>query len=142
MSDTPRLFTVEEANRTLPLIRPIVRDLLHEYTDWQEAVGRFELAVATGPEVDGVESEMATEARAEVERHAARIDAFLRELAGLGCHFKGFEGGLVDFLSLRDDRPVYLCWRQGEASVTHWHELDGGFGGRRPIDAHLFSETT
>jgi hypothetical protein len=63
-------------------------------------------------------------------------------LEGIGCLFKGFEGGLVDFLSLREDRPVYLCWRHGEDSVSHWHDVEGGFDGRRPIDAHLLSETT
>jgi len=142
MADAPRLFTVDEANRLLPLIRPIVGDLLGEHAAWQEAIGRFELAVAADPGHDGAEGEAAAAVREEAEAHAARIDACLAELTELGCLFKGFEGGLVDFLSLRDDRPVYLCWRHGESSVSHWHDLDGGFGGRHPIDAHLFSETT
>ncbi len=142
MTDTPRLFTVDEANRVLPLISPIVRDLLLEHAAWREAIERFELAIATDPGIDGIESEAAADARRIAEAHAARIDALLRELSGLGGLFKGFEGGLVDFLSLRDDRPVYLCWRHGESSIAHWHDLDGGFGGRQPIDAHLFSETT
>jgi len=37
---------------------------------------------------------------------------------------------------------VYLCWRHGEDAVSHWHEVEGGYEGRRPIDAHLLSETT
>ena len=142
MDDTPRLFTVDEANRALPLVRPIVRDLLAAYAAWVEAVGRFELASATDPVVAGSESAGAEAARLEAAAHAARIDDYVEELRLLGGFFKGFDGGQVDFLSLRDDRPVYLCWRQGEDAVSHWHELDGGFIGRRPIDAHLFSETT
>ncbi len=142
MDDTPRLFTVDEANRALPLVRPIVRDLLAAYAAWVEAVGRFELAAAADPLVAGSESAGAEAARLEAAAHAARIDDYVEELRLLGGFFKGFDGGQVDFLSLRDDRPVYLCWRQGEDSVSHWHELDGGFIGRRPIDAHLFSETT
>ena len=142
MADAPRLFTVDEANRTLPLVRPIVRDLLSEHAAWRREIDRYELAIMTDPGEDGVEPEEAAEARAAAEAHAVRIDAFLRELEGIGCLFKGFDGGLVDFLSLRDDRPVYLCWRHGEDRVAHWHETDGGFDGRRPIDAHLLSETT
>lgn len=142
MADTPRLFTVEEANRTLPLISPIVHDLLEEHREWRAAIERFELALAAEPGNDGVEAEVVAAARADAEGRAARIDGLLRELADLGCLFKGFEGGLVDFLSLRNDLPVYLCWRHGEERVAHWHDLEGGFGGRRPIDTHLFSEVT
>jgi hypothetical protein len=28
---------------------------------------------------------------------------------------------------------VHLCWRYGEERITHYHELDSGFGGRRPL---------
>ena len=142
MPETPRLFTVDEANRTLPLVRPIVEDLLTEHAAWRAEIERYELAIATDPGEDGVEPAAAALARSAAEGRAVRIDACLKELAEIGCLFKGFDGGLVDFLSLRDDRPVYLCWRRGESSVTHWHEVDGGFDGRRPIDAHLLSEAT
>ncbi len=146
MADEPRLFTVDEANRVLPLVRPIVADLLAVHAEWRHAVEQFELAIATDPGAPIVDEQAepadVLAARLAAEAHATRIQELMTELAALGCIFKGFEGGLVDFLSLRDDRPVYLCWRQGEDSVSHWHELDGGFIGRRPIDAHLFSETT
>ncbi|MEZ4413013.1 MAG: DUF2203 domain-containing protein [Gemmatimonadales bacterium] len=146
MTDAPRLFTVDEANRVLPLVRPIVRDLLAVHTEWRHAVEQFELAIAIDPgtptEAAPVESPVALAARMEAEAHAVRIQELLGELAALGCSFKGFEGGLVDFLSLRDDHPVYLCWKHGEDSVSHWHDIDGGFGGRHPIDSHLFSEMT
>jgi hypothetical protein len=28
---------------------------------------------------------------------------------------------------------VYLCWRFGEQGIVHWHELDTGFAGRKPL---------
>jgi hypothetical protein len=146
MTDGPRLFTVDEANRALPLVRPIVRDLMAEHSAWRQAVERFELAAAADPGVPGVEPPAeppaVTAARLVAEAHASRIHELMAELTDLGCLFKGFDGGLVDFLSLRDDHPVYLCWRHGEDSVSHWHDIDGGLAGRQPIDAHLFSETT
>jgi len=39
----------------------------------------------------------------------------------------------VDFYSLRDDEPVFLCWQFGEPAVTHWHPLDEGFSARQPL---------
>jgi hypothetical protein len=142
MADTPRLFTVDEANRTLPLVRPIVRDLLAEHAAWRDEVARFEVAITAAPSEEAGESDAASQARTAAEERARRIDAYLQELASIGCLFKGFDGGLVDFLSLRDDRPVYLCWRHGEGAVSYWHDVEGGFDGRRPIDSHLLSETT
>ncbi len=52
---------------------------------------------------------------------------------------KGFEVGLVDFYSLREDRPIFLCWKLGEERITHWHETDSGFAGRQPIAGAILS---
>jgi hypothetical protein len=41
--------------------------------------------------------------------------------------------GLIDFLSLRNDREVYLCWHLGEERINFWHFLDAGFAGRQPL---------
>ena len=38
-----KLFSLEEAERTLPLVRRIVQDLTAEYPVWRAAVSRFEL---------------------------------------------------------------------------------------------------
>ena len=38
-----KLFTLAEAERTLPLVRRIVQDLAAEYPAWRAAVGRFEI---------------------------------------------------------------------------------------------------
>jgi hypothetical protein len=136
-----KLFTLEEAERTLPLVRRIVADLQEEYPAWREAVGRFELATGSLRADDGETDEL-REAQADVAVRAARISDYLGELEAIGCMLKGFEAGQVDFYSLRDDRPIYLCWTLGEERITHWHELDAGYAGRQPIDDAILSETT
>jgi hypothetical protein len=135
----PKLFTLAEAERTLPLVRRIVADLLAEYPRWRTAVTRFELLTG-GARADWGETSELVAARDEVTLAAARINEYLKELEAIGCVFKGFDAGLVDFYSLRDDRPVFLCWKMGEARISHWHELDAGFGGRQPIDRGMLSE--
>ncbi len=87
------------------------------------------LAGTTG---DGETNEQ-QETRARVEGLAARIDGYTEELARVGCVFKGFDDGLVDFYAKRDGRDVFLCWKLGERAVEHWHELDAGFAGRQPL---------
>lgn len=143
-----RLFTLEEAQRTLPLVRRIVDDLLAEYPRWHAAVGRFELLSAgaraewegeTGPA--GSQAAARDAAQAEVARHAERIDGFIAELRAIGCELRLREVGHIDFRSLRQDDVVYLCWRPGEARIAHWHPLDAGVGERQPIDGAILSET-
>jgi hypothetical protein len=135
-----RLFTLDEANRSLPLVRRIVLDLLAEYPSWREAVGRYEVLTG-GARADWGETRELIAARDAVAVHADRINRYMQEFEAIGCVFKGFDAGLVDFYSLRDDRPVFLCWRLGEDRITHWHEIDSGFAGRQPVDASILSGT-
>ena len=125
------LFTVESANRTLPLVRRIVQDIVGGYAQWQERVHEFDLASAASragqpdPDADTLQK--------EALRLAADIEQCQRELARLGVEFKGYDMGLVDFPSEMDGRTVLLCWRLGEERVEHWHERDAGFAGRQPL---------
>ncbi len=124
-------WTVERANRALPLVRRIVDDLVARYAEWRTLVERFELAAArSSPTHADPEAERLAR---EVQRAAAEIEGFVRELAELGVECKSMERGLLDFPAERDGRPVYLCWMRGEPTVTHWHELEDGFGGRQPL---------
>jgi hypothetical protein len=136
-----KIFTLEEAERTLPLVRPIVEDLLGEYPRWRQAVSRYEVLTG-GARADWGETSDLVAARDAVTSHADRINRYLQELESVGCVFKGFDAGLVDFYSMREDRLVFLCWRLGEPRISHWHDLDAGFGGRQPIDGAMISEHT
>ena len=139
MTQATRLFTLEEAERTLPLVRRIVQDLTAEHPAWRAGVSRYEaLSLAADPTA-GETAEMVA-VRTEVAQRAERIDGYLRELEDIGCLFKGFESGLVDFPSLRNDEPVYLSWQLGESRIVAWHELETGFAGRQPIDEAVLSE--
>lgn len=60
----------------------------------------------------------------------------------LGGEVKGVVDGLVDFASWRDgETEVWLCWKIGEETITHYHEVDSGLAGRRPVGDHNFSAT-
>jgi hypothetical protein len=133
-----KLFTLAEAERTLPLVRRIVHDLTVGYPAWRTAVSRFELLTG-GARADWGETKELVAARESVTHHAERINRYLQELEAVGCVFKGFEAGLVDFYSLRGDRPIFLCWRLGEERITYWHEIESGFSGRQPIDGAILS---
>jgi hypothetical protein len=127
----PRSFTVDEANRMLPLVRRIVSDAVRDYWRWQDTVREFEVAsLRSTPDKP---DETAEQLQGEATRLAQEIDGYIGELAELGVLFKGFDTGLVDFPGEIGGRPVLLCWQLGEESVKFWHEEDAGFIGRQPL---------
>jgi hypothetical protein len=132
-----KLFTIEEANRALPLVRRIVADLRDDYQAWRELMARYEI-IAAGTRAYLGEDQHEVALRHELAERAARLDGLLEELKAVGCELKDFELGLVDFYALLDDRLVFLCWRLGEPRIEYWHEVDAGAAGRQPVNQTLF----
>ena len=127
-----KLFTLAEANRTLPLVKRIVQDIMTVYPEWKDLVAQYELVAAQAkPEWGESPEQLALKAR--IDAVAARINDFLAELEQIGCEFKGFDEGLVDFHGRLDEREILWCWKSGEDRITHWHELESGYAGRQPI---------
>jgi hypothetical protein len=126
-----KIFTVEEANRTLPLVSRIVEDLVREHKLWEDKVREFELAtVGSSPEHPDASAELL---QMEAQRLATDIEGYIAELNDLGVICKGMGTGLVDFRGRIDGRDVFYCWKLGEASVLYWHEVDAGFVGRQRL---------
>jgi len=124
-------FSVEDANRTLPLVRRIVSDAVRDYWRWQEKVREYEEVAAN--RLVNQPNEDADRLEREAQQIASDIDGYMAEIRELGVEMKGFDTGLVDFPAEMDGRPVLLCWQLGEESVQYWHEEDAGFAGRRPL---------
>lgn len=122
-----KLFTLELANRALPLVRRIVSDIVEQYRVVIDLQSRVE-AQAKSPEAERRELEETT--REAVEK----LRTLATELDELGVELKDWQTGLIDFPAMHEGRAVYLCWRLDEERVDHWHELDAGFRGRQPVD--------
>lgn len=130
-----QLFTVDQANRTLPLVRKIVEDVVREHRRWQEAIVELDLAS------DGAHGSLPDPRITALERHiqkmARDVDGFQAELEALGIQLKDRRIGLVDFPSEQDGQPMLLCWQLGEPTVQFWHDLDSGYAGRQPLSPSL-----
>src|SRR5919202_1953675 len=112
-----KTFSIEEANRTLPLVSRIVRDIVTQHARWRDCVRESEAlaAVATPENIDPrVEA-----AEREMQALAREIQGYLQELEELGVEFKGFDLGLVEFPGEIGGRPAYLCWSPREPSAEH-----------------------
>ena len=129
------LFTVDHANRTLPLVRRIVEDIVREHARWQQAA--VELDLCTSDAHAGLPDPRAAALEREAQRITRDLEAFEAELATLGIQLKDRRIGLVDFPSELDGRPVLLCWRLGEPTVQFWHDEGAGYAGRQPLSPTL-----
>ncbi len=138
MSSAPshRLFTPEEANALIPVIAPLLESLrqqLHELRTKHQAAQLLAEAPKSGNGHRLQEETTLIQSKDEVERLSRTFQRAMEHLQGYGCEIKDVETGLVDFRSLREGEVVYLCWRTGEAAITHWHSLDSGFAARQPL---------
>jgi hypothetical protein len=127
MQRFPRLFTLEQANQLLQTLRPLVDDL----------VATRDQIVTIRPELDsGVQKALgngASKATGELLKLFRRIERLINKVHSHGVLVKDVDQGLLDFPAEKDGRVVFLCWKHGEASIGHWHDLDAGFGGREPL---------
>jgi hypothetical protein len=128
-----KYFTVEEANKALPLVRLIIGDIVRQYRVVEDLQQRLSLVSKDRrrPSKD-VYSEELAQSQAELDAEEQKLTSYIEELKRLGVEFKGPDG-LCDFYSMMDGREVFLCWRLGEPEVSHWHDLDAGFSGRLPL---------
>jgi hypothetical protein len=128
MSVTPpptdkKYFSLSEATKMLPLVKAIVGDisiLAHSMRERHER-----MLGLTGPAREEVEDSL------DQDQH--RLQELVDELNQLGIELKDFFTGLVDFPCWSNGREIYLCWKLGEPTIGHWHEIWAGFAGRRKI---------
>lgn len=122
-----KYFTVAEANALLPTIEPIMAQLLEKRAR----------VVLLYQQVEPLLSDLNLDAGGPIPSEMARdfvvIGRLIEQLLGMGCVVKDINVGLLDFLSDRNGRDVYLCWRYGEHEVSFYHDLHEGFNGRHPV---------
>src|SRR5213083_1264237 len=100
-----KFFTLAEANRTLPLVKRIVQDVMSVYPEWKDLVAQYELRAAQARPEWG-ESQEQIALKAQIDSVATKINGFLGEMEEIGCEFKGFDLGLVDFHGRLDEREI------------------------------------
>lgn len=130
-----KLFSVEDANKALPLVRAIVEDIVGQYQkvdDLRRRLSVLSTRNTSKPAINDPYAEERKHSESELEAEEFKLQEYVEELERLGVELKGPDG-LCDFPSTLDGRPVYLCWRLGEPEVAFWHDRQAGFAGRQPI---------
>ena len=127
-----RLFTLEEALALLPALQQMLSEIQERRRDIERRSDELERLLGLSGGNGHLAADVA-QARRELEAAGEALQRLMNELEQTGAELKGIDDGLLDFPSLREGRVVYLCWRQGEETIEHWHEVDAGFAGRQPL---------
>ena len=129
-----RIFTLAEAR----VLLPAVKEQFRRFHRAQEAAAWTveELETMEGKRTRANTLEFARPLRARREALGA-LASEMREAVSavqdLGVIIKRLSPALIDFPSVRGDRIIFLCWQDGEETISHWHEIADGFAGRQAL---------
>lgn len=130
-----RTFTLNEALDLLPILEALLRRAAANKKRVGEIDAEFQqvnqrIMMHGGLSVDIVPL---ARLRAERDKLSQSITDALSEITAMGVQVKDLDIGLLDFPCVVEGRMVLLCWKLGEETITHWHGVEEGFAGRKPI---------
>ena len=134
-----RYFTFDEAQTLLPILEGLLRAAVDSKQTIESVDAQFEdlkqrIFVNGGMSVDVISL---ARRRAEKDKAVQRAKDTLAEIDSIGVQVKDLDTGLLDFPCVVEDQVILLCWKMGEKGITHWHGLEEGFRGRKPINERI-----
>lgn len=130
----PRYFTLDEANRAVDELRPVVEQMVETRGRFLAAQAqRADLSEQAGSNGGDLTPTDFAEVEELLEQEATTLAVCIERIQSAGAQVKDLDEGLLDFPSLRDGEEILLCWRLGEGRIEYWHGLEEGFAGRKPL---------
>ena len=122
------LYTREQADQVLPLVRAVVEDQREVYLRVRTNLSAFR-SIEELDEISG-DHRLPRAMREDL----AEMRNYLLELEELGVKVEDPELGLVTMRGLYRGEVVNLCWKLGEDRVRFWFPMNGDYAARRPLD--------
>jgi hypothetical protein len=122
-SRSTKRFKLAEANRSLPLVRRIVSDVVKTHDQ----------ITTLQTSLDAVKPKEQPALQSQLDRAVEHLQGYVEELHEIGCDLKDYQMGLIDFIGRHRGHDVCLCWKLGEDNIAYWHEIQTGFAGRQPV---------
>jgi len=134
-----RTFTLNEAQSLLPVLESLLRAAMSakkvvDEADAEQQALQHRVFLNGGMFLDIVPL---ARRKAEWAKAEQRAKDALAEIDSIGVQVKDLSIGLLDFPCEVEGQTILLCWKLGEKSITHWHGVQEGFDGRKPIDERI-----
>lgn len=123
-----KYYTPKEANQLLEIVRPMVGEIMQISKRIHNSQPDL-WALAKKSAGNGGNATLS-----KLLPDFDRLHLLLHQIQDMGIEVKDLSIGLIDFVCLKDDREIYLCWKYGEEKIEFWHEIEAGFQGRQQID--------
>jgi len=121
-----QLIGLEAANKMLPLLKSIVKDVMRLWNSILEQRKIFEEAEAKGEDTEDMKSSL--------NNLIDTINQYIKEVESLGCFIEEFKRGIVNIPSLCHGRKIFLTVKPiEETKVEFWHELDETHADKQPV---------
>ena len=117
------MYTPETATEKLKEIAPILREL-------KEKQNQYTRLIVKKRNKDQEEFEKENELLDALEYEIVDI---IKKLEQEQIYVRKINPLIVDFLAIRLGQPVYLCWKEKEVRVMHYHGTAEGFSHRRIV---------
>lgn len=137
MPIAPPVFTLEAVNALVPRLRSLMSAQMTRRSEIERRLKQLSERLGAPPETVEIDERDPSDVRELKEELLRRVEVYQRawgEIDEMGAVLKDPHTGLVDFYGHVDGKAVWLCWRFGEDAVTHYHGLEEGFAGRKPIE--------
>ena len=135
-----RTFSLHEAQAMLPVLESLLRSSIEAKQKIEEIETELQHVQERVFLDGGTLLNVRLWARRGAERNKALRKAkdTIAEINAIGVQVKDLDMGLLDFpCKVESGEIVLLCWKLGETAITHWHGLEEGYAGRKPIDERI-----
>ena len=134
-----RTFTLDEAQSLLPVLESLLRTAIEakkivDEAETEQQALQHRIFLSGGMSLNIVPLARRKAERAKAEQ---RMKDALAEIDSTGVQVKDLDIGLLDFPCEVERQTILLCWKLGEKAITHWHGVQEGFAGRKPIDQRI-----
>ncbi len=121
-----RVFTVREANAViedLSQLLPAMRRTLHDIEKVENRLTILDLICDRAVSSENPDLQAYLSIKVQYHRQIREFEEMLAHLAEEGFLLRDLDKGVVHFVARRGVEDVLLCWAEGEAKVSHWHEI-------------------
>jgi hypothetical protein len=128
-----KYFTLAEAQELLPQLKLLVDEVVEK----RERI--YDLMEKHEEEEKGRNDELELMyMKTEINALNKDIQELIEMIESFGVYVKGLDPLLIDFPALNNNKPIFLCWEEGEETIEYWHGVEEGYKGRKHIS--LLSE--
>ena len=127
-----KFFSVEEANKLVPELKKIINKLKRKKEKADYIEYEISLIQLTNESKIGYEGKKEIyNKKNELNEIVVELNSIIKRIHDLGCFLKDVDQGVIDFLSEKDGRPIFLCWIPNEDEISYYHEIDTGYNERK-----------